>query len=51
MTDTIEIRGGTLIDGSGRPPLADATVQVSAGVIRAVWRGPARPPGARRTTR
>ncbi|PYO56892.1 MAG: amidohydrolase family protein, partial [Candidatus Rokuibacteriota bacterium] len=43
MTDTIEIRGGTLIDGTGGPPLADATVQVSGGVIRAVWHGPDRP--------
>jgi len=46
MTDTIEIRGGTLIDGTGGPPVADATVQVSGGVIRAVWHGPDRPSGA-----
>src|SRR5436309_1049943 len=43
MTDTIEIRGGTLIDGTGGPPLADATVQVAGGVIQAVRRGPDRP--------
>src|SRR6266542_2499416 len=46
MTDTIEIRGGTLIDGTGGPPVADATVQVAGGVIRAVWRGPDRPSGS-----
>src|SRR5437867_465686 len=38
-----EIRGGTLIDGTGGPPLADATVQVAGGVIQAVRRGPDRP--------
>lgn len=42
----LEIRGGTLIDGTGGKPLPDATVRVAGGAITAVWSGAARPPEA-----
>lgn len=42
-TGTLEIRGGTLIDGTGERPLKDATVRVVGGSIAAVWAGTARP--------
>jgi imidazolonepropionase-like amidohydrolase len=40
MAQTLAITGGTVIDGSGRPPVADATVLIRDGRITAV--GPAR---------
>lgn len=39
----LEIRGGTLISGTGDKPLQDATVRVAGGTIAAVWAGAARP--------
>ena len=42
-TGPLEIRGGTLIDGTGERPLKDATVRVVGGSIAAVWAGTARP--------
>jgi imidazolonepropionase-like amidohydrolase len=43
MADTIEIRGGTVIDGTGRAPLPEATVRVAGGRVEAIWQGAARP--------
>lgn len=45
-TGALEIRGGTVISGTGDKPLQNATVRVEGGVITAVWAGNARPPGA-----
>ena len=42
----LEIRGGTLISGTGDKPLSDATVRMVGGSIAAVWSGSARPPEA-----
>jgi imidazolonepropionase-like amidohydrolase len=38
------LRGGTLIDGTGRPPLRDATIVVDEGRIERVGAGPETPP-------
>jgi imidazolonepropionase-like amidohydrolase len=35
------VRGSRLIDGTGRPPLADATVVIHHGAIHGVYAGPA----------
>src|SRR5262245_46152147 len=35
---TLVIRGGTLIDGTGRPPVEDCVVVIEAGRFRAVGR-------------
>src|SRR3990172_5641939 len=41
------IRGGTLIDGNGGPPLQDAVIIIEGNRIRSVVQGPAgAPPGA-----
>jgi imidazolonepropionase-like amidohydrolase len=37
MPHALEIRGGTVIDGTGRPPLTGATVRISEGRVEAVW--------------
>lgn len=42
-TGALEIRGGTLIGGTGDRPLQNATVRVEGGAIAAVWSGSARP--------
>lgn len=34
-----EIRGGTLIDGSGSVPQKDVTVRIENGLIAAIWQG------------
>ena len=49
------IQGGTLIDGTGRAPLTNASVLIEGNVIQRVWSGDApavwaaelRPPGQR----
>jgi len=38
------IRGGTLIDGTGRPPIPDARILVEGNTIRAIWSGDAAAP-------
>src|SRR3989449_1639078 len=43
------IQGATLIDGTGKPPIADARILIEGNVIRRIWRGteaaPNLPPG------
>jgi len=41
--ESLELHGGTLIDGTGAPPLPGATVRIEDGRIAAVWRGEATP--------
>ncbi|MBB3182434.1 amidohydrolase family protein [Variovorax sp. Sphag1AA] len=47
MSKIFEIAGCTLIDGTGREPLRDATLRAVDGRITAVWTGEDRPPAAR----
>src|SRR6185369_6214830 len=42
--ESLELRGATLIDGTGAPPLTEATVRIKDGRIAAVWRGVAPAP-------
>jgi imidazolonepropionase-like amidohydrolase len=42
----LEIRGGSLISGTGDQPVQNATVRVVDGAIAGVWAGSARPPEA-----
>jgi imidazolonepropionase-like amidohydrolase len=39
--ESLELRGATLIDGTGAPALTEATVRIEDGRIAAVWRGAA----------
>jgi len=47
-SSAIVIRGVTLIDGTGRPPLANATVVVQADRITQITTQAVTPPPARR---
>lgn len=47
MAKVLELTGCTLIDGTGRAPLANATVRVLDGRIAAIWEGSNRPQDAR----
>lgn len=42
MARAFDLKGATVIDGTGAAPLADATVRVRDGRIEAVWSGDAR---------
>src|SRR6185369_3651079 len=44
FAQNVLVRGGTLIDGTGRAPLADASVLITDGVIAGVWSGNAAAP-------
>ncbi len=37
--ESVLVRGGTLIDGTGRSPIANASVLITDGVIARVWSG------------
>src|SRR5438128_6850722 len=43
------IQGATLIDGTGKPPIADARILIEGNIIRRIWSGaeaaPSLPPG------
>ncbi|WP_322101890.1 amidohydrolase family protein [Paraburkholderia sp. J41] len=39
MSSAFELKGATVVDGTGAAPLADATVRVRDGCIEAVWSG------------
>jgi len=47
--ENLLIQGATLIDGTGRPPIADARILIEGNVVRRIWRGteaaPSLPPG------
>jgi imidazolonepropionase-like amidohydrolase len=43
MSQRLDLLGGTIIDGTGRPPLRDASLRIDGGHIAAVWQGKARP--------
>ena len=43
MSRILEIAGATVIDGSGRAPLHDATLRVADGRVAAVWARSERP--------
>ncbi len=36
---TLLVKGGTLIDGTGRTPISDARIYIQNGIIRDVWSG------------
>lgn len=42
--ESMLVRGGTLIDGTGRAPIANASVLITDGTIARVWSGNARAP-------
>jgi hypothetical protein len=44
QTSSLLIRGGTLIDGTGRPPLPDARILIVGNTIQRVWSGDAGAP-------
>jgi imidazolonepropionase-like amidohydrolase len=46
MATILEVTGARVIDGTGRPPLPDATVRVVDGRIAAVWQHGERPQDA-----
>lgn len=43
MAARLDLVGGTLIDGTGKAPLRDASVRIEGGRVAAVWQGKARP--------
>src|SRR2546427_5649772 len=43
MPSTLEIRGGTLIDGTGAPPVKNATLRIVDGKISSIFSGNEKP--------
>jgi imidazolonepropionase-like amidohydrolase len=43
MSERLDLVGGTVIDGTGRPALRDAGIRIEGGRIAALWQGRARP--------
>lgn len=44
LSENLVIQGGTLIDGTGRPPILNASILVEGSVVKAIWRGEAGAP-------
>ncbi|MFI4986270.1 MAG: amidohydrolase family protein [Alphaproteobacteria bacterium] len=47
LASSVDIVGGTLIDGTGSKPRPDASLRIENGRIAAIWQGAKRPPAAR----